>query len=277
MQTETTTSTLLPYLSTLSNARCAVAVGGAHAKGGADTGSDLDFHIILENPKIHAEIVSILTPAADDGSLFVSEDFEGAPYGGVIEFRYKGTPVEITVQTLAFVERRVEACLEGKFEIIPQTWTSNGYYTFMTLSELDYIMPIFDPDGMIAGFKEKVREYPEKLGKAIIGRFYSRVSTWLENFHYDSAIDRGDILFTAPIVLHTMLDMVQVIYALNRQYFRGDKKLIAGLSELEYCPVAFLEKAEFLLCASSDVGILREQRDILRGIRDELRGRMGQR
>ena len=81
---------------------------------------------------------------------------------------------------------------------------------------------------------------------------------------------RADILFTAPIVLHTVMDMIQVIFALNRIYFTGDKKLEAALSKMEYCPAALLSNISFLMSAPRDSEQLGLQRQLLRQIRDEL-------
>ena len=93
---------------------------------------------------------------------------------------------------------------------------------------------------------------------------------WFGNYHYESAIKRKDILFTAPIVLHTVLNFVQVLFAYNCVYFQGDKKLEEALSKLPYCPAVLLDNIEFLLCARSNVEILQKQYDILQTVRDEM-------
>lgn len=75
---------------------------------------------------------------------------------------------------------------------------------------------------------------------------------WLDSFHYESAIDREDIMFTGSIVKNTVLDMVQVIYALNEAYFAGDKKLEKQLAKLDYCPGLLLSNVELLFSAPKD-------------------------
>lgn len=97
-----------------------------------------------------------------------------------------------------------------------------------------------------------------------------RANTWIDNFHYESAVRRADILFTAPIVLHTVMDMIQVIFALNRVYFTGDKKLEAALSKMECCPAALRSNLAFLLSTPRDPEQLDLQRQLLRQVRDEL-------
>jgi len=68
--------------------------------------------------------------------------------------------------------------------------------------------------------------------------------------------------------------MIQVIFALNRVYFQGDKKLEEALANMSYCPRALLENLPFLLSASHDSHVLQQQRGLLRDIRDELRQKL---
>lgn len=251
--------------------RACIALAGAHAKGVQDDESDLDLYMIVEDPLPYPERLKIIESIADDrDSIYLSQNFDSAPYGGTMDFRFKGVPVETTVHTLECVERRVMECLEGEFEIIPQLWTTNGYYTFIYLSELDFIKIISDPNGTMARYKALSSPYPEKLRASIIDRFLRRSGTWLHNFHYDSAISRADIMFVGPIVTHTVLDMVQVIYALNRVYFHGDKKLAPALQKMPYCPAPLTANLEFLLSATSDREALYRQREILRSVHAEL-------
>ena len=264
-------SELVEVLKRMADGPCCIALAGAHAKGCADSKSDLDFYMIIKNPAPFLKRLNTIRKAADNiTSVYMSKSFDEAPYGGSIDFRYQGIPIETTVHTVERLSQRVEECLDGKFEVIPQAWTSNGYYSFIYLSELAFVKPLYDPEGILARYQEKAKRYPEKLRKSIIKHFWGRANTWLDNFHYDSAIQRSDILFTAPIVLHTVLDMIQVIFAINRVYFQGDKKLEEALARMEYCPRRLLEHLEFLLSASADGKVLQKQCDLLREIRDDL-------
>ena len=251
--------------------KCAIALAGAHAKGTADASSDIDFYIFAEAAKPYEERKSLIRSAADAGSEpWIDVSFDATPWGGTMDFMYQGTPVETTVRTLSAMDKAIADCLNGKFEIIPATWTSNGYYTFIYLCELSFIKPVWDPDGILAAYQKRTAVYPPALRRSIIETFMGRANTWIDNFHYESAVRRADILFTAPIVLHTVMDMIQVIFALNRIYFTGDKKLEAALSKMEYCPAALLSNISFLMSAPRDSEQLGLQRQLLRQIRDEL-------
>ena len=264
----------LPLLKGISRGKCAISLTGAHAKGLADDISDIDFHVFIDEPKSQDEIIEIFREVADEGTLYVPEDYNHPCYGGTISFYYKGNEVGIITQYYSFINKRIEECLEGKFEIIPQLWTTNGFFTYVGLSEIHYMKPLYDPDGFVAGLKAKTNPYPEKLRSAIIDHFRWRAGTWPDNFHYDTAIKRADIFYTSPIVIHTLLDMVQIIFAINRVYFCGDKKYVKQLSVMDYCPAALLDNLTFLLTASTNVDDLRKQREILFEIRDDIESRI---
>jgi len=265
---------LLPYIKQIANGRVAVALFGAHAKGVDDAESDLDIYILIEDPKTQNEIKNILSAVADAGTLRVDEHFDNPVYGGAVTYKYGGMPVEMDMQRFAFVEARVADCLEGVFQIIPQTWTSNGYYTYTCLNELRTMAPVWDPDGVIAGYKSRVSTYPVKLKRSIVDVFLRRAGTWMGNFHYETAIRRGDYLFTAPAVMHTVLDMAQVILALNESYFQGDKKLLRSLAAQPYCPAGLLTGLPMLLCVSDDAAVLDQQYTLLKTIYADIRKRV---
>lgn len=257
---------LVEHLKGTAEGKCAIALAGAHAKGAADAASDIDLYIFAERARPYARRLELIRSAADPGTTpWVDAEFDAAPWGGGMDFQYRGTPVEVVGRTLARVDRVVEDCLAGRFEIIPATWTSNGYYTFIYLAELSFIRPVWDPNGVLAAYQSKAAVYPEPLRRSILETFLGRAGTWMDNFHYESAVRRGDILFTAPIILHTVLDMVQVVFALNRTYFTGDKKLEAALAKLPFCPDALRPRnLEVLLTAAREPRQLERQRQLLR-------------
>ncbi|MGL4736035.1 MAG: DUF4037 domain-containing protein [Cellulosilyticaceae bacterium] len=262
-------------LRSTANGDCILALAGAHAKGMADEDSDIDIFMFVEEPKSFEERKRIIKRAADTGTTpWVSESFDEHPWGGSMDFYFEGVPVETTVRTMTQMKRRIDESIEGKFEIIPATWTSNGYYTFIYLCELSFIKPIWDPNGILESYQKQISAYPEKLKRAIIQCFMGRANTWIDNFHYHSAIKRMDLLFTAPIVMHTVMDMIQVIFALNEVYFTGDKKLEKALQNMAYCPKTLRDNITFLLTAPRDPQMLQKQNEVLREIRDELAERV---
>ena len=150
------------------------------------------------------------------------------------------------------------ACFDLFFRRVP-----TPYYSYIFLSELSFLNPLCDPNNRLTKMKASVQTYPPKLKAAIIETFMGRAWTWIQNFHYDTAVMRADTLFTAPIVLHTVLDRIQVIFAINEEYFTGDKKLLQTLSKLAYCPKDLLQQLDKLLTAAPNAADLKEQQQLL--------------
>jgi len=268
---------LVEMLKTTVDGKYAIALAGSYAKGIADKNSDIDFFMFIEKAKSYEERLAIVREFADKNMPFyVSKGFDDGAWGGSMDFFYKGIPVETTVRFTENVDKIIADCLEGKFEILPALWTTNGYYTYIYLSEIDFITPIEDNFGIIDGYKNQLESYPKKLQASILKEFFARSNMWIDSFHYKSAIKREDILFTAGIVKNTVYDMVQIIFALNEEYFTGDKKLEYQLSRLEYCPHKLLDNLEFLMYAPKDAEKLEEQRNLLVAIRDRLQYKIAQ-
>ncbi|MDA3730146.1 DUF4037 domain-containing protein [Niameybacter massiliensis] len=262
---------IIEVLKSTVNGECILALAGAHAKGVADENSDIDIFMFIQEAKSFEERKCIIEGIADAGTTpWISPSFEEYPWGGSMDFYFQGTPIETTVRTFAQMEKRIAESKKGQFEIIPATWTSNGYYTFIYLCELSFIKPIWDPQGILESYQKELKIYPKKLKQSIINCFMDRANTWLDNFHYESAIKRMDLLFTGPIVMHTVMDMIQVIFALNEVYFTGDKKLEKALKDMKYCPNELIENIELLLSAPRNSELLQKQCDILRSIREDL-------
>lgn len=188
-----------------------------------------------------------------------------------MDFYYQGIPIEVTTRSIEKMKSTIFACLDGKFEITPAAWTTNGYYSYIYLSELSFIKPIDDSYGLITSLKGYVSPYPPKLKQGIIEHFWWRATLWIDKFHYLSAIEREDILFTSGIIKNSLYDLIQIIFALNEVYFKGDKKLLEQLNELDYCPSLLLTHIEFLLSAPSDVTELKKQREILMQIIEDVK------
>lgn len=247
-----------------------IALAGSHAKGLADDASDIDLFVFGNHPKPYAQRKALIETFCDSpDQAYVSETFD-RPYGGNADFVYRSIPVEVVVRLKSQMEETVSRCLQGDFDIIPQTWTSNGYYSFIYLSELNFLKPLCDEDAWLHSLKASIRVYPPALKKRIIQVFMGRASTWIHNFHYQSAIARQDTLFIAPILIHTIMDMIQVIFAVNEVYFTGDKKLEAALRKMPYCPSDLTENLDLLLNCPKDDLLLQKQADLLARIYQDL-------
>jgi hypothetical protein len=151
------------------------------------------------------------------------------------------------------------------------TWTVMGFHNHCTLSDVNKMVPVEDPHGILARWKETVSNYPEKLREAIIDRHLPAARFWPDNFHYVSAVERGDLIYVAGIVQQVVDNLIQVVFALNRAYFPGEKKLDVTLEQLEVKPDRFTERVQRLLWPGAPA-----ERDYLQSQRQQLCALVGE-
>jgi len=266
---------IVDMLKTTGDGDMTITLAGAHAKGLDDQLSDIDIYMYYADPKPSETNKRIVEAFADGHSAYVTADHVSAEYGGCYIFHYKGTLVEVTTRLYENALKRIHDSLEGRFEIIPNDWTINGYYTFTYASEVSYVIPVWDPPRFIENTRKIVFPYPVKLKRKILEEFGGRMkSAPFTNNEYVNAIQRRDLFMANFFVDTTLLNMVQVIYALNDAYFTGDKQIVKKLAALPYCPAKLLENIAFLLSTPDDCGQLERQRELLREIIQELDNKM---
>lgn len=125
-------------------------------------------------------------------------------------------------------------------------------------------------------FAEQAKPWEER--KALLSAIADPGTTpWVDE-RFDAAPWSGGMDFQyqgTPVeaVGRTIARMDEVVFALNRTYFTGDKKLEAALSKLPVCPDALRPKVlDQLLTAPRDPAVLEEQRQLLQSAHRQLSG-----
>ena len=208
-----------------------VAVGGAHAKGVDDRESDLDLYIFsgaaLPNPERTRLVLQRAPDVHDVVSWGCVEPFGQAG----TDFRFKDLLVECWFRNTASIERAINECSEGIVKRDLVTWTTTGFYNHCCLSDLNTMIPVDDAAGLLAGWKRRIREYPPNLRQAIIEQHLGAARFWPANFHYRSAIERQDMIYTTGIVQQVVHNLIQVLFAINDVYFPGGPVSVIVLRE----------------------------------------------
>lgn len=136
---------------------------------------DLDLYINLRPVKLYENVSTPLKgKKPEDIDYVVIRENTGDLYTGVGEFRHKGTPDEVAVQSMIYSRRQVERCVRYAFELIRQRHGSNpwrglsdeerkkGYRGKLTLcgktNVLTYVYDLWE-----RVFYEVAREYPDVL------------------------------------------------------------------------------------------------------------------
>ncbi|MDF0673525.1 MAG: DUF4037 domain-containing protein [Nitrospira sp.] len=141
-------------------------------------------------------------------------------------------------------------------------WTVMGFFNYVLLADIRTMQIIEDPYATLARWKTDVATYPEPMRQSILHRFMREAMFWPENFHYRTAVERADIIYTSALVQRVVQAVIQVIFALNREYFQGEKRLAQALVKLPLLPKAFPVRLQALVSPATGSGVeqLREQR-----------------
>lgn len=264
---------LLPLVRGFCAGPCGIAVGGSHAKGGGDAHSDVDIYLfadaVLPAAERDAAVARALGPAARPASWGADEPF----VQGGTDFLHRGQRIEVWLRSAGQVEDAIRASLRGEVRREPAVWAVMGFFGHVALADVQSMRIVEDPGGMLARWKDEVRAYPEPLRRAILRRFTAEAAFWPGNPHYHSAVERGDAIYASAIVQQVAQALIQVIFALNRVYFPGEKKLAEAMDGLPVQPPDFAARLQALLFPACEPGVpaLRDQQRELTALLDEMK------
>lgn len=238
---------LLPLLRSLCLADYGIALGGAHAKGVDDAESDLDLYVFTANAHGNTDRTRLAAAFSPEITQLVSWGDDNPFIQGGTDFYYKGIKVECWLRASWLIETAIKDSHEGLIKRDYVTWTTTGFYNHVALSDIKVMKPLDDPTGLLARWQQEIAVYPEKLYEAVINTHLPAARFWPHNFHYSSAVERLDVIYTTGIVAQVVHNLIQVLFAVNRTYFPGDKKLANALSHLERLPGDCVKRINGLL------------------------------
>lgn len=254
---------LLPLLREFALGQYGIALGGAHAKGIEDAESDLDLYVFCEAvpPSPTRTELARSFSARITGVISWENDISFDQAG--TDFHWDGRKVECWMRNSHHIDATILECKRGEITQELVTWTPNGFFNHCCLSDLNAMQIVDDAYGILSRWKSAVAEYPPLLAETIISRHLAAARFWPNNFHYERAIRRLDIIYTTSIVQQVVHNLIQVVFALNHQYFPGDKKLALHLDKLERQPTRFVERLHALVFPGAPPGVdlLERQRE----------------
>jgi predicted nucleotidyltransferase len=207
----------------------AIVLGGSRARGTHTPTSDIDLGIYYhpERPldldtlgRVAAQIddehrPGLLTPIGGWGPWING--------GGWLTIR--SVPVDFLYRDLSRVTAVVEACQAGQVDIVYQPGHPHGFISAIYVAEIAVCQPLWDPQGTLAVLKAQTHPYPAALRTALIGKF-----AWEADFALATAkkaIQREDVAYVAGGCFRSVSCILQVIFALNGEYWLNEKGAVA--------------------------------------------------
>lgn len=93
------------------------------------------------------------------------------------------------------------------------------------MAEIAICRPLWEAEGQVSALKAQTRPYPERLKKAVIEKLF-----WESDFSLRIArkgVERADVAYAAGCCFRCVACILQVLFALNEQYWLNEKGAVA--------------------------------------------------
>jgi hypothetical protein len=144
-----------------------------------------------------------------------------------------GQRVDLLYRNLDQVRRVIADCEAGRIESHYEQQPPFGYFSWTYLGDLHACRPLYDPTGVIAELRGRVRAYPPALRGAIVrGQLWSAEFTGVH---------------TVGCLARVTRSLVQVLFAWNEVFFTSDKTALFEIGGLPAQPDDFAARVTLAL------------------------------
>ena len=219
----------------------AVVLGGSHARGRAQPGSDIDLGLLYsEAAPFSIQTVRELAEDLNDAAgPVVTNFYEWGPWvNGGAWLTIDGQRVDFVYRSLEHLERVIAEAEAGRYELDYAQQAPFGFFSGTYLGEIVVCIPLFDPEARLDLLKRWVADYPEALRRAVMQDYLWAAELGLGAFALKFAT-RSDGYGTAACLTCAVNQLVLVLFAMNRKYPINDKTALVEVAEFERAPPEF--------------------------------------
>jgi hypothetical protein len=208
----------------------AIGLGGSTAAGYVDAASDLDVYVFYHEPLAPAADRAVrLRALADEGTLKV-----GIPTFGLEDHLH----IQATLIELVYLDLdRLSAEAKQAYE---EGLSGEGYTTAM-LYILFRNQVLHDATGEVTALRARLRAgYPEPTRARLLREYPELLDYYLELLRVSQG--RDDLLFVQHMRYSLQMIFFNLLFALNRLYHPGGKRLLAHAQRCALQPAALTER-----------------------------------
>jgi predicted nucleotidyltransferase len=227
----------------------AVVLGGSHARGRAQPGSDIDLGILYSEaaPFSIQNIRELAEDVNDTPGPVVTTFYEWGPWiNGGAWLTIGGQRVDFLYRSLEHLERVIAEAETGRYELHYAQQPPFGFFSATYLGDVAVCIPLVDPEGRLDLLKRRVADYPEALRQAVVQDYLWAAGFGLAAFARKFAT-RSDAYGTAACLTCAVNQLVLVLFALNRKYLVNDKTALAEVAEFDRAPREFGPRVQKIL------------------------------
>lgn len=225
--------------------RVAIGIAGSVGKGRIDKYSDIDFRLYFDKWVDGDKLKKLNKAIVDAIAEYAKEEVKVDGY----------FPREI-----AYINKTVDEWQSGKGVTPSLIWTIWGYHPMTDLIN-QYI--VYDSDGLIKGWQDKLEKYTDELKFAVIDKHMLSAFYWRDDYHYFNKVQRGDVVYAVGIASKVVHNLIQVLFAVNEVYYVGDGKNVEYLRDFKLIPKGFIDKIQKVLLPGDDYDCIITQRELL--------------
>lgn len=245
METQHLINTIIEQLKHIDGVN-AIVLGGSWARGTHTPKSDVDLSIYY-HPAHPLDLAALERVAAeiDDShrnGLITPIGGWGPWINGGGWLTVQSQAVDFLYRDLSKVEGIINDCLNGQVEMVYQPGHPHGFVSSIYLAEVAVCQPLWEADGQLSALKQRVIPYPQALQKALIQKF-----AWEIDFALGTgrkSIERKDVTYAAGCCFRAVACMLQVLFALNQEYWLNEKGALLIADKFPLRPERLKERIE---------------------------------
>ncbi len=223
---------------------------GGEAGGWSDRGLGIYYHA-ASPPPVSAlrALVNELNERNEDG--LISGYGEWGPWAnGGGQLWIGDSKVSLLYREIERVAGVIQDCRAGHVTCDYDPGHPHGFHNHIYLAEIALCTPLFDPGNTIAALKLLVAQYPAQMRRAIVERYMREARSMLDIA--GKAAARGDVFEVAGCLFRVVAALVQVLFAVNEQYFVSGEGALDFVGEFELTPKRFVTESRAVLSRPGD-------------------------
>jgi hypothetical protein len=225
----------------------AVVLGGSYARGTYHAASDMDVGIYyLEAAPFSIEAIRQIAAEIAVQPPTVTDFYAwGQWVNGGAWIQTAAGKVDFLFRNLDQVQRTIDEAVQGVWSHDYDQQPAYGFYSVIYLAETSICLPLFDPEGRVAGLKQAVAHFPPRLKARILGdALWSAEFTLIHAWGFAAA---GDVYGTTGCLGRAASNLTQALFALNEVYFISDKKVMQAVAGFPILPEGYVERLNGIL------------------------------